>query len=231
MVREPASGVSDDGGITLNFVDADVRDIAKAVLGDFLGLNYSVGANVAGTITIQTSRPVPRADALPVLEQALQLNGLALIKRANVYNIVPLADARHQTGAIGSPHHATGEPGFGVQIVPLKYIGAVQMQHLLEPLVPSQAVVYADASRNFLVIQGSEAERAAMVEEIGLFDVDRHARGSRELCSDGSCVHRTIASAAVHADVMLQQDRLGPLGPGLGHDWPAAAEGHHITIY
>jgi general secretion pathway protein D len=175
------SGVADDGGITLNFVDADVRDIAKAVLGDFLGLNYAVGSSVTGTVTIQTSRPVPKADALAVLEQALQLNGLALVKRAGVYNILPLADARRQSGTIGTPHHAIGEPGFGVQIVPLKYVAASQMQHLLEPLVPSQAVVYADASRNFLVIQGTEAERAAMVEEIGLFDVDWLSKMSFEL--------------------------------------------------
>jgi general secretion pathway protein D len=167
-----SSGISDDGGITLNFVDADVRDIAKAVLGDFLGLNYSVGANVTGTVTIQTSRPIAKADALPVLEQALQLNGLALVKHGAIYNIVPLADARHQSGGVASGRRASTEPGFGVQIVPLKYVGAAQMQHLLEPLVPSQAVIYADPSRNFLVIQGSQAERAAMVDEIGLFDVD-----------------------------------------------------------
>jgi general secretion pathway protein D len=59
-----------------------------------------------------------------------------------------------------------------VQIVPLKYVGAVQMQHLLEPLVPSQAVVYADAQRNVLVIQGTAAERTAMADQIALFDVD-----------------------------------------------------------
>ncbi len=174
----PPPAVSDDGGITLNFVDADVRDIAKAVLGDFLGLNYAVGANVTGTVTIQTSRPVPRADALAVLEQALQLNNLALVKRANVFNIVPLADARHQTGAIATTRRPSTEPGFGVQIVPLSYVGAAQMQHLLEPLVPSQAVVYADPERNFLVIQGTEAERTAMVDEIGLFDVDWLAKKS-----------------------------------------------------
>ncbi|MEI9997332.1 MAG: type II secretion system secretin GspD [Rhizomicrobium sp.] len=170
--HQSSSGVADDGGITLNFVDADVRDVARAVLGDFLGLNYAVGANVTGTVTIQTSRPVAKADALAVLEQALQLNGLALVKQASVYNIIPLADARKQGGAIITARQPSGEPGFGVQIVPLKYIGAAQMQHLLEPLVPSQAVVYADGTRNVLVIQGSEAERAAMVEEIGLFDVD-----------------------------------------------------------
>jgi len=167
------SSVTDDGGITLNFVNADVRDVARAVLGDFLGLNYAVGAGVQGTVTIQTSRPVPRKDALPVLEQALQLNGLALVKSGGVYNIVALADARHQTGSIATSRRArVAEPGFGAQIVPLRYVGATEMQHLLEPLVPSQAIVYADASRNFLIIQGSEAERAAMVDEIGLFDVD-----------------------------------------------------------
>jgi general secretion pathway protein D len=174
---QPASSVSDDG-ITLNFVDADVRDIAKAVLGDFLGLNYAVGANVTGTVTIQTSRPVTRNDALAVFEQALQLNGLALVRRENVYTIVPLAEARRQGGAVASTRRVASEPGFGVQIVPLRYIGATQMQHLLEPLVPSQAIVYADTARNFLVIQGTAAERAAMEDEIGLFDVDWLSRMS-----------------------------------------------------
>ncbi len=173
----PTSGVSDDGGITLNFVDADVRDVAKAVLGDFLGLNYAVGANVTGTVTIQTSRPIARKDALPVIEQALQLNGLALINRAGVYNIVPLAEARHQAG-IAPGRRASSEPGYGVQIVPLKYVDAAQMQHLLEPLVPSQAIIYADATRNVLAIQGTAAERAAMIDEISLFDVDWLAKMS-----------------------------------------------------
>ncbi len=172
--HESATSVSDDGGITLNFVEADVRDVAKAVLGDFLGLNYAVGAGVTGTVTIQTSRPVSKADVLPVLEQALQLNGLALVKSSGIYNVVPLADARRQNGNIttSNARRARGEPGFGVQIVPLKYVGAAEMQKLLEPLVPSQAIVYADAARNFLIIEGSEDERAAMVDEIGLFDVD-----------------------------------------------------------
>ncbi len=171
--REASTGISDDGGITLNFVSADVRDVAKAVLGDFLGLNYAVGANVTGTVTIQTSRPIAKIDTLNVLEQALQLNGLALVRRADIYNIVPLTEARRQSGAITPARQLrSGDAGFGVQIVPLKYVGAAQMQRLLEPLVPSQAVVYADASRNFLIIQGSAQERAAMVDAIGLFDVD-----------------------------------------------------------
>ncbi|MBL6936611.1 MAG: type II secretion system secretin GspD [Alphaproteobacteria bacterium] len=167
----PPATVADGDAITLDFVAADVRDVAKAVLGDFLGLNYAVGAGVTGTVTIQTSRPVARKDVLAILEQALELNNLALVKRAAVYTIVPLSDARRQSGGIARRADA-GEAGFGVQIVPLKYVGAAQMQHLLEPLVPSQAIVYADAQRNLLMIQGSAAERSAMMDEIALFDVD-----------------------------------------------------------
>ena len=45
-----AIGGDEDNGITLNFVNADVRDVAKAVLGDYLKLNYEIGANVQGTM-------------------------------------------------------------------------------------------------------------------------------------------------------------------------------------
>ncbi|HXL99168.1 MAG TPA: type II secretion system secretin GspD, partial [Rhizomicrobium sp.] len=169
-----STAVSDDGGITLNFVNADVRDVAKAVLGDFLGLNYTIGAGVQGTVTMQTSRPVGRTEVLPVLEQSLRLNGLALVKTGDIYKVVPLTDAPRQSGTIttAGSRHAHGEPGFGIEVVPLRFVSAVEMQHLIEPLVPSQAIVHADTARNFLIIEGTEDERAAIVDEVGVFDVD-----------------------------------------------------------
>ncbi len=57
--------IGEDGGITLNFINADVRDVAKAVLGDFLNVNYALGAGVQGTITVQTSKPIARTEVLP----------------------------------------------------------------------------------------------------------------------------------------------------------------------
>ena len=55
---EPRTVVGEQGDITLNFVNTDVKDVAKAVLGDYLKLNYEIGANVQGTVTIQTSQPL-----------------------------------------------------------------------------------------------------------------------------------------------------------------------------
>jgi general secretion pathway protein D len=164
-------GVAGDDSITLNFVNADVRDVAKSVLGDFLHLNYAVGASVQGNITIQTSGPLARAQVLPVLEQSLGLNGMALVKHGEVYEVVPVADAPRQSGAI-SASSGSGQPGFGIQVVPLKFVGAAEMQRLLGPLVSNQSVVRADTARNILIIEGSGEERKAMVSEVALFDVD-----------------------------------------------------------
>jgi general secretion pathway protein D len=160
-----------DGGITLNFVNADVRDVAKAVLGDFLNLNYAVGANVQGTVTVQTSGPLSRKQVLPVLEQSLGLNGMALVKHGSVYEVVPIAEAPKQSSAITASSNAA-EPGFGLEVIPLRYVGATEMQHLLEPIVPSQSIVHADTARNLLIIEGSGEERKTLLAEVALFDVD-----------------------------------------------------------
>src|SRR5579859_7363941 len=82
--------VGEAGDITLNFVNADVHDVIKAVLGDYLKLNYEIGANIQGNVTIQTSQPLKRTQVLPVVQQALKLNGIALVVANGVYKVVPL---------------------------------------------------------------------------------------------------------------------------------------------
>jgi general secretion pathway protein D len=166
------SSVGEDGGITLNFINADVRDVAKAVFGDFLGVNYTLGAGVQGTITVQTSKPVPRSEVLGVFEQILRMNGLAIVQNSGVYKVVLSADAPREVTAPASTNSGTAEAGYGSQIVPLHYVAAAEMQRLLEGMQPAQAIVHADTGRNLLIIQGTQAERAAIVDEIALFDVD-----------------------------------------------------------
>jgi general secretion pathway protein D len=161
------------GDITLNFVNADVKDVAKAVLGDYLKLNYQISATVQGTVTIQTSQPLTRDQVIPALDRALRLNNMALVNNDGIYDVVPIAEAQHDTGAI----HATGTPAadvmeYGSEAVPLHYVSAAQMQKLLEPLAPAQGIVHADASRNLLIIEGTADERKTLREDIALFDAD-----------------------------------------------------------
>jgi len=160
----------EQGDITLNFVNSDVKDVAKAVLGDYLKLNYEIGANVQGTVTIQTSQPLKRSQVLPALEQALRLNNLAVVESHGIYKIVPLADAQHIVHVNSAKRD--GGIGYGVDIVPVRYINAAEMAKLLEPLAPAAGVVHVDSTRNVLLIEGTTEERQTLKDDIALFDAD-----------------------------------------------------------
>jgi hypothetical protein len=47
------------GEITLNVVDAELREVVRLVLQDALGVNYVIDPAVGGRITVQTMRPLP----------------------------------------------------------------------------------------------------------------------------------------------------------------------------
>ena len=169
--RRPETSVSEEGDITLNFVNADVKNLVKAILGDYLKLNYEIGADVQGTVTIQTSQPLSRAKVLPVLDQTLRLNGMAIVRENNIYKIVTVADAGRQSGPVNAGgRHALS--GYGIEVAPIRYISAQEMQKLLEPLAPSQAIVHVDTARNVLIIEGTAEERETLLADIALFDAD-----------------------------------------------------------
>ncbi|MFQ5535609.1 MAG: secretin N-terminal domain-containing protein, partial [Sphingomonadales bacterium] len=169
--RPVAVDASDN--VTLNFVDADLREVLKAVLDDMLGLNFAMDPSISGSITLQSSRPLAKADLLPTLETALRLNGLALIEADNLYQVLPLAEAPKRAGLtfVDGPAQ-TRRPGFGIEIVPVQYVSAAEMRKILQPFAPAQGIFRVDSARNILFIAGTSQERAAMQDIIDVFDVD-----------------------------------------------------------
>ena len=57
------------GDVTLNFPSVDVQAVAKAVLGDVLGLKYAVDPSIHAVVTVRTPSPIRRADVLPLFEK------------------------------------------------------------------------------------------------------------------------------------------------------------------
>ncbi|HEX4081183.1 MAG TPA: type II secretion system secretin GspD [Rhizomicrobium sp.] len=155
----------------MNFVNADVRDVAKAVLGDYLKLNYEIASNTIGVVTIQTSRPLERAQVLPALEQALGLAGLALVHANGIYEILPVVDARKQAAST-VPARTTNSLGYGLEVVRIKYVSAPELAKLLEPLAASEGTIRVDTSQNDLIIEGTAEQRQTLLDDIALFDTD-----------------------------------------------------------
>jgi len=153
--------------VTLNFPNADVHEVAKAILGDILGYNYSVDPSASGTVTVVTAEPVARADVLPILEESLAVAHLGLIKKGDVYTIAALDKAKKQPQLLGA-----GKPGYGSEAITLHYVNAVELKKLLDPLVPEGSIGQADQGRNILLITGTEDQRTALRDLIKQFDVN-----------------------------------------------------------
>ena len=64
------------------------------------------------------------------------------------------------------------QPGSGVIIVPLQYIGAPEMASILRPLLPPDGLVRVDTVRNLLVLSGTRTQAESWQDLIDTFDVD-----------------------------------------------------------
>jgi general secretion pathway protein D len=169
----PRGGGYAGGDVTLDFADADVKDVVRTVLGDILKVPFAIDPQVQGKITLKTSRPLRKQDVISALETALKVNSAVIVLADNVYNVVPATEASRRIDGFevsGSPR--TRLPGYGVEVVPLRFIAAAEMQKILQPVSPANGVIAADATRNLLFIAGTGPERATMVDTVNLFDVD-----------------------------------------------------------
>jgi general secretion pathway protein D len=157
-------------GYELNFENTPVASVAKVVLGDILKTGYTVDPRVQGTISLASGKPVHKSDLLFVLENALRLSGVALVRDIAGYRLVPTGDAVG-AGNLDSTA-ARAEPGYGISVVPLQYVSAATLIKLLDSFATKPGAVRADTGRNMLLIQGSGEERRAAIETVLSFDVD-----------------------------------------------------------
>lgn len=175
VVVSPQSVFAAPEGSSTNFrfEDAPIREVAQAILGDLLKLDYVMHPPVDGRITLVTQAGVSPDGAIYLLESALQASGVALVRDARgtyhigkpevIRSIVPAARV-----AGGGPI----APGQGVVIIPLRYIGAAEMATILRPMVPQDAILRIDTIRNLLVMNGSRTQAEGWLSLVQTFDVD-----------------------------------------------------------
>lgn len=161
------------GEITLTFVDADVKLVVREVLGETLGFNYTFDPGIQGTVTLQSSKPLPKEALFGLLEATLRLNHIALVRAEGIFHVVPLEEAVRRGLAAPTPKNARlSAQGFGVEIMPLRYVPVGDMRKLLEPFAPKNGVLVADAERNILLLAGTRDELDTMKTTIETFDID-----------------------------------------------------------
>lgn len=161
-----------NGDVVLNLANVPLQQAAKTVLGDLIGVNYVVDPRVDGVVSVQTSNPVSKTEAIELFQAAIAPIGAVLVQNRGIYRIAPADQAA--TGAVTTVRDATNSSvtGNGVRIVQLKYVAATEVARVLEPMVPKGAIVQADDARNIIALKGSQAEIDTMLDSISIFDVD-----------------------------------------------------------
>jgi general secretion pathway protein D len=203
----------EEGGIKLNFQDADLLEVTKVLLGDILKVNYVVDPQVRGVVTMQTSDALSKNDILPTLELLLRVNKAALVRDDKVYRIVPVGKA-----LVGAKSPQLGDStlpmprGFGIQIIPLQYVAANEMAKILGSIMNGEKdLLRVDSKRNLLIMAGSSSDMERYIEMVRMFDIDYMAGASFALFEPD------FVSAKILADELEQllNDPEEGLSPGM----------------
>ncbi|WP_168795633.1 type II secretion system secretin GspD [Paraburkholderia aromaticivorans] len=138
--------------VTLNFVNADIDQVAKAI-GAATGKTIIVDPRVKGQLNLVSENAVPEDQALKTLQSALRMQGFALVQDHGVLKVVPEADAKLQgvPTYVGNAPTARGDQVI-TQVFILKNESANNLLPVLRPLISPNNTVAAYPANNSIVV-------------------------------------------------------------------------------
>ncbi len=152
--RPARPAAKETGTVTLNFENADLREVVKFIMTDLLEQNYIL------------------SDLIPTLETLLKVNGAVMVFDNDLVRILPLAEANRGNLAPKVGKIKQLKPGYEVRIIPLKYLSATEAQKNIEPFLPAGSLLQVDPVKNILTVAGTSSELANIQQTIDTFDVD-----------------------------------------------------------
>lgn len=148
------SGNPAGNGAALNFVNADIESVIKAV-GHYTGMTFIIDPRIKGTLTLVSERTLSKSQAFALLTSALRLQGFAVVTGDGYAKVVPEAEAKLQS----SPTNVGTRGGSKVQgdqvatqIYHLSYESAANLTAVLRPLISPNNSIMANPGNNSLVI-------------------------------------------------------------------------------
>ena len=159
--------------VTLNFVNADVASVVKAI-GGHTGKNFIIDPRVTGNMNIMSQTPVTKDVAYQILLTALRVSGYAAIEERGVVKIVPEADAKTSGTVIDRTTQVSGDR-IVTQVFALQNENAGQLATVLRPLVAPNNFIGAYPGNNMLVITDYAENVKRIAKIIAAIDVPASA--------------------------------------------------------
>ena len=146
----PARSPLGDQPVTLNFVEADIQAVVRA-LSRSTGQQFLVDPRVKGNLTLVSEGQVPAHQAYDMLLAALRMQGFSVVDVGGVAQVVPEADAKLLGGPIYSADRPAGN-GMLTRTFRLQYENAVNLIPVLRPIVSPNNPINAYPGNNTIVI-------------------------------------------------------------------------------
>jgi general secretion pathway protein D len=137
--------------VTLNFVNADVEMVSKAI-GAMLDRQILVDPRVRGSITITSEKALPPQEAWRSYLAALRGMGFTVVENAGLLKVVPEAEAKLQAGTVSiGPPTVRGDQIL-TQIFRLNHESPNNLVPVLRPLISANNTINANAANGTLII-------------------------------------------------------------------------------
>jgi len=159
------------GPVTVRYNEADIGAVIDELVGEVLGLDYTVAADVQGRISLRMTDVETRSGVIQRLRSALNAVNVAMIDRGDFIAFVRGGGGQAGSVALIAP----GEPvsaGTNIAALTLRDASPSAISPILTALNNGVQVRYTDDARGLLVLSGEPAMLTAASESALLLDLD-----------------------------------------------------------
>src|SRR5262245_50094042 len=166
--------LGEEEAMVLNFERADIREVIHS-LASALGISYTIDPRIEGQVTIRTTGKIAREDLFPLLNQILRNNGIAMVKSGDIWQILPVAEAK--TRAIiprtaAARQLALSDDIFVIEIAHVDHVSSDEMANILQPFVTPGGDVLSYPRANVVVVTDLQSNVERLRDLAATFDVD-----------------------------------------------------------
>src|SRR5262249_51905572 len=150
------------------------RDVIHS-LATALGLSYTIDPRIEGQVTLRTTGKIPREDLFPLLNQILRNNGIAAVKVGDLYQFLPVAEAKTRAIIPRTPatrQRISEQDSFVIQVIRLQHVSSDEMVNVLQPFVTPGGDVLSYPRANLLVVTDLQSNVERLRDLAVTFDSD-----------------------------------------------------------
>lgn len=150
---------SDSTRVSLNFVNADIRQVVTDVMSNIMAMPAIIDSDVAGKMTLRTSGEVPASDVPRLLDEALAKQGYGLSAEEGGVRVMRLADL-------------AGRARNDFEVIPVRYVSPADVINVIRPNVEESVHLAPAREERGIAIGGPPAAVRSARELISVIDTD-----------------------------------------------------------